>query len=78
MASNNDASTVRCEGCGFDVEVERVVLYQEYTDEVCDRCVDCDENPRLRESYRRGFNAGLDAMVEAMTRTARDSNLRRR
>ncbi len=68
---------VYCNGCGFHVERKQVVEWTEYTGDQCDLCAKCEAQPLLRESYRRGFNAGLDAMVKAMVDTAAHSNLRK-
>lgn len=69
---------VFCDGCGFHAEPEDVVTYDEHSDERCLVCLKCQATPALRESYRRGFNAGLDAMAEAVRHAASTSNLRRR
>jgi len=73
---------VLCTGCGFNIEREHVL---DWGDEnavvesrtVCERCTrHC--TPDVREAYRRGFNAGLDAMAEAVQHTAKESALRMR
>lgn len=69
---------VRCDGCGFHVEHYDVVTAAEGTDERCEECAKCRATPALRESYRRGFNAGLDAMADAVRNVAEKSNLRKR
>lgn len=66
-----------CGGCGFHVELEDVRERDEHDDE-CLTCVLCEAEPRMKESYRRGFNAGLDAMKDAVVQVAEKSNLRRR
>jgi len=66
-----------CTGCGFHVEKEDVIECDEYSDRVI-RCKLCKAEPRLRESYRRGFNAGLDAMERAVVGIVRESGLRKR
>lgn len=78
MKKPNGAAMIRCVGCGFYVENEHVVEMSEYTDTTCVRCAKCEETPALRESYRRGFNEGLDAMSSAVKRIAEASNLRKR
>lgn len=69
---------VQCDGCGHFAEVDDVVEYVEHSDEKCLRCTRCERHPELRESYRRGFNAGLDALAEAVKIAVQGSNLRRR
>jgi hypothetical protein len=78
---------VRCLACGFNVEHYDVHDWGEVPGGVtvssvsypteCATCRLCEECPRMRESYRRGFNAGLDALAEAVTRIVRDTTLRR-
>lgn len=67
------SAIVRCDGCGSSVEREQVVNYGDHpydgkpdNNYHCDSCTGCTENPKLREAYRRGFNAGVDAMAEAV------------
>jgi hypothetical protein len=43
---------VHCNGCGFD-------------ESQCSVCKKCERVPDLREAYRRGFNAGVDAMSKS-------------
>ena len=57
---------VKCRGCGFNVERghersggEHDVARDKW---YCDVCIKCESCPDMRESYRRGFNAGLDAL----------------
>lgn len=69
---------VRCDGCGFHVERRDAYGIMEADKSVCERCVKCDGLPDMRESYRRGFNAGLDAMAAAVKGIAENSNLRKR
>jgi hypothetical protein len=69
---------VHCNGCGFNVEPYDARQPTECTDSQCDTCRICEEEPRLREAYRRGFNAGLDRLAEAVTRIVKDSALRKR
>ena len=77
---------VACDGCGFSVEVEDVrsldvdELWYRDDDQKrhCLTCRKCTECPDMRESYRRGFNDGLDALKEAVIHTVEKSNLRRR
>jgi len=77
--SNDGGRMIHCNGCGFNVEPYDA---REPTDWLtathCETCRECEAEPRLRESYRRGFNAGLDRMAEAVTRIAKDSGLRKR
>lgn len=46
-----------CRGCGLHNEIE---------DSFGDECARCRAVPLLRESYRRGFNAGVDEMRTAI------------
>lgn len=73
---------VKCHGCGFNVEREDVTkpsetLNAEYDARNCVRCRKCTENPDMRESYRRGYNAGLDAASAALRHAVERSNLRK-
>lgn len=56
---------IHCNGCGFYAErsdVKSVICRpNDHDQEECSACVKCAANPDLRESYRRGFNAGLNA-----------------
>lgn len=62
---------VLCTGCGFNVEPEDATPLDRYSIQgkemtrMCSKCVAC---PDMRESYRRGYNAGLDAMGEQVNR----------
>jgi hypothetical protein len=54
---------VKCQGCGFNVETEDARKnfkpgYGHYRPE-CDTCIKCEACPDMRESYRRGHNAGV-------------------
>ncbi len=71
---------VLCMGCGFHVEPEDVVerVVHHGASDACVTCTSCKTEPRLKESYRRGYNAGLDAMARAVTDIAQTSGLRRR
>jgi hypothetical protein len=70
---------VHCHGCGFYVELEDVRERAEYSDfRDCITCKQCELEPRLKESYRRGFNAGLDAAADALTHVVKNSGLRKR
>ena len=69
---------VHCDGCGFNVEPCDARECDEYIPVGhCSTCAKCVTEPLLRESYRRGFNAGLDALAEAVTGIVKNSNLRR-
>lgn len=63
---------VKCYGCGFNVEKEdaREGLKRGYGPfpPECTTCVKCEACPDMRESYRRGFKAG----VEDVKRRVRD------
>jgi hypothetical protein len=70
----------QCLGCGFYTEQEDVVRANDFhmpPYRECLECRRCKETPTLRESYRRGFNAGLDALKEAVVSTVEKSNLRK-
>jgi hypothetical protein len=78
-ASINDGKMIHCNGCGFNVEPydtrqETGGWKQDFT---CESCKLCEAEPRLRECYRRGFNAGLDAMAKAVADVAQNSALRK-
>ena len=67
---------IRCRSCGFNVEPKEV----RETDELSDNCVTCrycEQEPKLKEAYRRGFNAGLDALSQAVIKIVAHSNLRK-
>ena len=66
---------IYCRGCGFNVEREDV--RSDISVAECTRCHICATSPKIRESHRRGFNAGLEAMAKAMTHAAHHSGLRR-
>jgi hypothetical protein len=70
---------VHCNGCGFNVEEKdaRQSSEQDVADNTCETCVLCEAEPRMRESYRRDFNAGLARLAEAVTHIVKDSRLRR-
>ena len=57
-----------CLGCGFHVEREDVrsnridIEGTDVTEHTCGTCAKCVAHPDLRESYRRGFDAGADMM----------------
>jgi hypothetical protein len=69
------APMVKCRGCGFNVEQRDVQDWGEFNIG-CERCARC--TPDVREAYRRGFNAGLDALAESVVRAVKDSNPRKR
>jgi hypothetical protein len=66
---------IKCSGCGNHVEREHVVEMARFEARTCVRCARCEETPALRESYRRGFNAGVEAMIER-TREMADNGRR--
>ena len=68
---------VKCIGCGFNVETYEVYEYVENSSENCVICKNCKNEPKLKESYRRGFNAGLEAMKKAVVQIVDQSNLRK-
>lgn len=53
------SSMILCTGCGFNVERGDVRSSIDEERRECSACAPCVQTPRLRESYRRGFNAGL-------------------
>ena len=65
---------VSCRGCGFSVEPEHARGGKE--DEPsrmkrwCGTCAKCERTPEMRESYRRGFNAGLEKARECIRESA--------
>jgi len=71
------STMIRCHGCGFNVEPEEVRETDEFHDR-CTTCRHCEQEPKLKESYRRGFNAGLDALSQAVMEIVAHSNLRKR
>ena len=71
-------SMVRCTGCGFNVEQEDVREWTAYSSDTAVTCKLCELEPRLKESYRRGFNAGLDALKAAVIDVVDSSGLRKR
>lgn len=66
LAMSERGRMVRCTGCGFNVEREDAREYVEYSSDLAITCKLCEHEPRLKESYRRGFNAGLDALKAAV------------
>lgn len=75
---------IHCNGCGFNVERKDSREFTEYDDpgytrDCCDACAKCTDIPELREAYRRGFNAGVDAMAKAVVGVIEKKNeLRKR
>ncbi len=61
----------RCTGCGFHAEDYDVVADIDHERHKCSKCKLCEREPRLRESYRRGYNAGLEHGCHAMVDYAR-------
>lgn len=59
-----------CDGCGFNVEPKDAGTIVDPGDEHrpphCSNCTKCNACPDMRESYRRGFNAGIDKMISAV------------
>lgn len=73
------AAMIHCDGCGFNVEPEDVRRKAEFNSETnCDTCRECEATPKLREAYRRGFNAGLDRLTDAVVNIVKSSGLRKR
>ena len=75
---------VKCHGCGFNVEQEDVRDWGTVLDanghtveNACETCAKCEAVPDLREAYRRGFNAGLDALGAAFQDIITTNNLRK-
>jgi hypothetical protein len=65
---------VHCLGCGFNVEQEdarkNLDLRDGYGDAPkCNTCIKCETCPDMRESYRRGYNAGINRMCDIMNAT---------
>jgi len=71
------SAQIHCSGCGLWVARSQVVE-REHSERDCARCVTCHEDPKMRATYRRGFNDGLDAVDRALHRVVTKSNLRRR
>lgn len=67
----------RCLGCGFNVEREdaRKGAHEGHTRfgyrAKCDTCIKCEACPDMRESYRRGFDAGMDTLRRRVESTIR-------
>lgn len=51
-----------CLGCGF---------HNEAVDSFGHECIRCRAVPEMRESYRRGFNAGVEEMRRTMDSSAK-------
>ena len=65
---------VLCTGCGLNVESEDATPLDRYSiqgKELTHACRKCTACPDMRESYQRGYNAGLDAMGEHVNRTVK-------
>jgi len=77
MADEEENRMIDCTGCGFHVERKDVREWTEYSDKAV-TCKLCELEPRLKESYRRGFNDGLDALKRAVLDIAENSGLRKR
>ncbi len=70
---------IHCNGCGLLVREEDVINRGEVWDtEHCETCRACVAMPETHEAYVRGFNAGLDAMADAVRHTAEKSALRKK
>jgi len=71
---------IRCTGCGFHCEREDVAEWPDTLGAnplTCLTCPKCRATPEMKESYRRGFNAGLDALKEIVTRAVENTNVRK-
>jgi len=71
---------IRCTGCGFHAEREDVVEWSDTLEadpRTCLTCPKCLAHPEMKESYRRGFNAGIDALKEIVTRAVENRNVRK-
>lgn len=68
---------IKCNGCGFNVEPGNAVEMTEFSDTTCEKCTKCQANPDLAECYRRGFNAGLEALATSVRNIVDHSNLRK-
>lgn len=66
MSDAPKAAMPLCLGCGF---------HNEAVDSFGHECIRCRAEPLLRESYRRGFNAGVEAMRSTLDSSA--NSLRR-
>ena len=71
---------VLCRGCGFNVERQDVISWPDLHPTIgfltlCTRCKRC--TPDVREAHRRGFNAGLAAMAQAVRERTELGNLHR-
>ena len=66
-----------CLGCGFHAESEdvrrnRIDVYGSNEDKhTCATCKKCEAVPDLRESYRRGFDAGMATLRRRIESTIR-------
>lgn len=52
---------IKCLGCGFNVEEEDVGPAG-HDKETCETCKRCEACPDMRESFRRGFNEGVNSV----------------
>jgi hypothetical protein len=71
---------IHCTGCGFYAEREDVVEWPDTLEarpRTCLTCLRCRANPEMKESYRRGFNAGLDALKEIIVNAVGNANVRK-
>lgn len=71
---------VLCTGCGFHSEREDVVEWPDTLEaepRTCLTCPRCRATPEMKESYRRGFNAGLDALRGIVVRAVENQNVRK-
>ena len=65
MTESSKAAMPLCLGCGF---------HNEAKDSFGHECIRCRAVPEMRESYRRGFNAGIEEMrrtVDSLARSLR-------
>jgi len=71
---------VLCHGCGLNVERQDVISWPGPHPTLgfltsCTRCTRC--TPDVREAHRRGFNAGLAAMAQAVRERTEQGDLHR-
>lgn len=59
---------VKCYGCGSLIEKDNVVVWDwDAMNRICLICDKCHTLPALRESYKLGFNDGLEAATKLYT-----------
>lgn len=71
--SEDTSPSVHCAGCGCEgpKETARSPVYGAHPHVTCTVCIACEGKPEVVAAYRRGWNAGVKVVTDAMGETVK-------